>query len=114
MILHNLFNLMKPSLRYRVHARDLKAPFNELEVGEYTIKLTIDVYNQSDDLANASLVEDWSSMSKEIDFELEINSGGFFGFLPFVDSESHRKLGLQNLVLEIVGPQKTLAIGAIC
>ena len=71
---------------------NLKAPFNELEVGEYTIKLTIDVYNQSDDLANASLVEDWSSMSKEIDFELEINSGGFFSFLPFVDSESHREV----------------------
>ena len=71
---------------------NLKAPFKELEVGEYTIKLTIDVYNQSDDLANASLVEDWSSMSKEIDFELEINSGGFFGFLPFVDSESHREV----------------------
>lgn len=71
---------------------NLKAPFKELEVGEYTIKLTIDVYNQSDDLANASLVEDWSSMSKEIDFELEINSGGFFSFLPFVDSESHREV----------------------
>lgn len=71
---------------------NLKAPFKGLEVGEYTIKLTIDVYNQSDDLANASLVEDWSSMSKEIDFELEINSGGFFGFLPFVDSESHREV----------------------
>ena len=71
---------------------NLRAPFNELEVGEYTIKLTIDVYNQSDDLANASLVEDWSSMSKEIDFELEINSGGFFSFLPFVDSESHREV----------------------
>ena len=71
---------------------NLKAPFKELEVGEYTIKLTIDVYNQSDDLANASLVEDWNSMSKEIDFELEINSGGFFSFLPFVDSESHREV----------------------
>ena len=71
---------------------NLKAPFKELEVGEYTIKLTIDVYNQSDDLVNATLVEDWSSMDKEIDFELEINSGGFFSFLPFVDSESHREV----------------------
>ncbi|MED6337399.1 MAG: hypothetical protein VYC12_00075, partial [Candidatus Thermoplasmatota archaeon] len=63
----------------------MKAPFDELAVGEYRIKFTINIYNQSSDLVNASLVEDWSEpLTKEIDFELEINSGGFFTFLPFV------------------------------
>ncbi len=69
-----------------------RAPFDKLEVGEYRIKLTVTVYNQSDDLVNASIVEDGETLSKEIDFELEINSGGIFSFLPFVDSDSHREV----------------------
>ena len=71
----------------------MQAPFDELAVGEFRIKFTVNIYNQSSDLVNASLVEDWSEpLTKEIDFELEINSGGFFTFLPFVDSDSHREV----------------------
>ena len=37
----------------------MQAPFDDLSVGDYRIKFTVNVYNQSDDLVNASLVEDW-------------------------------------------------------
>ena len=70
----------------------MQAPFDDLNVGDYRIKFTVDVYNQSYDLVNASLVEEWQSLSKVIDFELEINSGGFFSFLPGIDSDSHREV----------------------
>ena len=72
------------------------APFDELDVGEYRIILLVQVYNQSDDLVNASLIEGAESLSKEIDFELEVKGGGFFSFLPFVDSESHREVTISD------------------
>ena len=70
----------------------MKAPFDELDVGEYRIEFFVEVYNQSTDLDNASLVDGGERLSKNIDFELEVNSGGFFSFLPFVDSDSHREV----------------------
>ena len=70
----------------------MQASFDELNVGEYRIVFTVDIYDQGFDLVNATLVEDWNTLTKEIDFELEINSGGFFSFLPFVDSDSHREV----------------------
>ena len=70
----------------------MQASFDELNVGEYRIVFTVDIYNQGFDLDNATLVEDWNTLAKEIDFELEINSGGFLSFLPFVDSDSHREV----------------------
>ena len=70
----------------------MKAPFDELEVGEYRITFIVEVYNQSTDLENASLVDGGETLTKNIDFELEINSGGLFSFLPFVDSDSHREV----------------------
>ena len=70
----------------------MKAPFDELEVGEYRITFIVEVYNQSTDLENASLVDGGETLTKNIDFELEVNSGGFFSFLPFVDSDSHREV----------------------
>jgi len=70
----------------------MKAPFDELEVGEYRITFFVEVYNQSTDLENASLVDGGEALTKNIDFELEINSGGLFSFLPFVDSDSHREV----------------------
>ncbi len=70
----------------------MQASFDELNVGEYRIVFTVDIYDQGVDLVNATLVEDWNTLAKEIDFELEINSGGFFSFLPFVDSDSHREV----------------------
>ncbi len=70
----------------------MKASFDELGVGEYRIEFFVEVYNQSTDLQNASLVENGERISKSIDFELEVNSGGFFSFLPFVDSDSHREV----------------------
>ena len=75
---------------------EFRAPFDELDVGEYRIILLVQVYNQSDDLANASLVEGAESLSKQIDFELEVKGGGFFSFLPFVDSESHREVTISD------------------
>ena len=75
---------------------ELRAPFDELDVGEYRIILLVQVYNQSDDLVNASLIEGAESLSKEIDFELEVKGGGFFSFLPFVDSESHREVTVSD------------------
>ena len=75
---------------------EFRAPFDELEVGEYRIILLVQVYNQSDDLVNASLVEGAESLSKEVDFELEVKGGGFFSFLPFVDSESHREASISD------------------
>jgi hypothetical protein len=45
------------------------------------------IYNSSD-ISNSTLVEDGEEISKSIDFEIKINDGGFFSFLPFVDSES--------------------------
>jgi len=71
---------------------NFRAPFDTLEVGEYRITLDVTVYNQSSDLVNASIVEDGEQLSKEIDFELEITTGGFFSFLPFVDSDSQREV----------------------
>ena len=70
----------------------MKAPFDELEVGEYRITFIVEVYNQSTDLENASLVDGGETLTKNIDFELEVNSGGFFSFIPFVDSDSHREV----------------------
>ena len=70
----------------------MKASFDELDVGEYRIEFFVEVYNQSTDLDNASLVDGGERLSKNIDFELEVNSGGFFSFLPFVDSDSHREV----------------------
>tara|TARA_B100000614_G_scaffold90500_1_gene81861 strand:+ start:8871 stop:10982 length:2112 start_codon:yes stop_codon:yes gene_type:complete len=70
----------------------MQASFDELNVGEYRIVFSVDIYDQGFDLDNATLVEDWNTLAKEIDFELEINSGGFFSFLPFVDSDSHREV----------------------
>ena len=70
----------------------MKAPFDELDVGEYRVQFTVEVYNQSTDLENASIVDGGETLSKNIDFELEINSGGFFSFLPFVDSDSHSEV----------------------
>ena len=70
----------------------MKAPFDKLDVGEYRIEFFVEVYNQSTDLDNASLVDGGERLSKNIDFELEVNSGGFFSFLPFVDSDSHREV----------------------
>ena len=75
---------------------EFTAPFDELDVGEYRIILLVQVYNQSDDLVNASLIEGAESLSKEIDFELEVKGGGFFSFLPFVDSESHREVSISD------------------
>ena len=75
---------------------EFRAPFDELDVGEYRIILLVQVYNQSDDLVNASLIEGAESLSKEIDFELEVKGGGFFSFLPFVDSESHREVTISD------------------
>ena len=56
----------------------MKAPFDKLDVGEYRIEFFVEVYNQSTDLDNASLVDGGERLSKNIDFELEVNSGGFF------------------------------------
>ncbi len=70
----------------------MQASFDELNVGEYRIVFSVDIYDQGFDLDNATLVEDWNTLAKEIDFELEINSGGFLSFLPFVDSDSHREV----------------------
>ena len=70
----------------------MQASFDELNVGEYRIVFTVDIYDQGFDMVNATLVEDWNTLTKDIDFELEINSGGFFSFLPFVDSDSHREV----------------------
>ena len=70
----------------------MQASFDELNVGEYRIVFSVDIYDQGFDLDNATLVEDWNTLAKEIDFELEINSGGFFSFLPFIDSDSHREV----------------------
>ncbi|MBT7987921.1 MAG: small multi-drug export protein [Euryarchaeota archaeon] len=75
---------------------EFRAPFDELDVGEYRIILLVQVYNQSDDLVNASLIEGAESLSKEIDFELKVKGGGFFSFLPFVDSESHREVSISD------------------
>jgi len=75
---------------------EFRAPFDELDVGEYRIILLVQVYKQSDDLVNASLIEGAESLSKEIDFELEVKGGGFFSFLPFVDSESHREVSISD------------------
>ncbi|MBL6731323.1 MAG: small multi-drug export protein [Candidatus Poseidoniaceae archaeon] len=75
---------------------EFRTPFDELDVGEYRIILLVQVYNQSDDLANASLVEGAESLSKQIDFELEVKGGDFFSFLPFVDSESHREVTISD------------------
>ena len=55
----------------------MKASFDELGVGEYRIEFFVEVYNQSTDLQNASLVENGERISKSIDFELEVNVGDF-------------------------------------
>ena len=46
----------------------MKAPFDELEVGEYRITFIVEVYNQSTDLENASLVDGGETLTKNIDF----------------------------------------------
>jgi len=64
-----------------------QAPYQQLGEGEFQIVFDLAIYNSSD-ISNSTLVEDGEEISKSIDFEIKINDGGFFSFLPFVDSES--------------------------
>ncbi len=73
----------------------LKAPFDTLGVGEYEIKFSITIYNSSN-LSSAIVVEDGIITPKTIAFELEITDGGFFSFLPFVDSDSRSEVRITD------------------
>ena len=73
----------------------LKAPFDTLGVGEYEIDFEITIFNSSN-LTTASIVEDGSKIEKTIGFELEITDGGFFSFLPFVDSDSRSEVRITD------------------
>ena len=46
----------------------MQASFDELNVGEYRIVFTVDIYDQGFDMVNATLVEDWNTLTKDIDF----------------------------------------------
>ena len=72
-----------------------EAPYETLGVGEYQIYFEVTIFNNSD-IANASVVEDGAKISKAIDFELEINDGGFFSFLPFVDSDTKSEVRITD------------------
>ena len=72
-----------------------KAPFETLEVGEYEINFEVTILNSSN-LTTASIVEDGSKIEKTIGFELEITDGGFFSFLPFVDSDSRSEVRITD------------------
>ena len=50
----------------------MKAPFDKLDVGEYRIEFFVEVYNQSTDLDNASLVDGGERLSKK--YRLRIRS----------------------------------------
>ena len=73
----------------------LKAPFDSLGVGEYEIDFEVTILNSSN-LTTASVVEDGSKIEKTIMFELEITDGGFFSFLPFVDSDSRSEVRITD------------------
>mgnify|MGYP001988316525 FL=1 len=72
-----------------------KAPFETLGVGEYEINFEVTILNSSN-LTTASIVEDGSKIEKTIGFELEITDGGFFSFLPFVDSDSRSEVRITD------------------
>ena len=72
-----------------------KAPFDTLGVGEYEIDFEVTIFNSSN-LTTASIVEDGSKIEKTIGFELEITDGGFFSFLPFVDSDSRSEVRITD------------------
>ena len=72
-----------------------KAPFETLGVGEYEIDFEVTILNSSN-LTTASIVEDGSKIEKTIGFELEITDGGFFSFLPFVDSDSRSEVRITD------------------
>ena len=72
-----------------------KAPFETLVVGEYEINFEVTILNSSN-LTTASIVEDGSKIEKTIGFELEITDGGFFSFLPFVDSDSRSEVRITD------------------
>ncbi len=71
------------------------APFENLGIGEYEINFAITIYNSSN-LSFASVVEDGAKIDKKIGFELEITDGGFFSFLPFVDSDSRSEVRITD------------------
>mgnify|MGYP002855297748 FL=1 len=73
----------------------LRAPFDTLDVGEYEIDFEVTILNSSN-LTTASIVEDGSKIEKTIAFELEITDGGFFSFLPFVDSDSRSEVRITD------------------
>ena len=73
----------------------LKAPFDTLGVGEYEIEFSITIYNSSN-LSIASVVEDGTITPKTVAFEVEITDGGFFSFLPFVDSDSRSEVRITD------------------
>ena len=69
----------------RVH---VKTDYSTLSEGTYEVMLSVDIYNNSDDQANATNVIE--SLSKSLEFELEISKSG--GIIPFIGGEDHREV----------------------
>jgi len=74
----------------RVHA---KADYSTLNKGTYQVMLTVETYNNSDDLDNETNVT--QSLSKSLEFELEIGTKGG-GFIPFIGGEDHREVRITD------------------
>ena len=72
------------------------APFDELEEGHYELTYSISVYNQSNySDPYAEIVTGGESISKSVEFELDI-SKQTFAFLPFVDSEEKKQIRMTD------------------
>ena len=72
-----------------------EASYETLGIGEYQLYFEVTIFNNSD-IENASIVEDGEKMTKTIDFELKITDGGFFSFLPFVDSDTKSEVRITD------------------
>ena len=72
-----------------------EASYESLGIGEYQLYFEVTIFNNSD-IENASIVEDGEKMTKTIDFELKITDGGFFSFLPFVDSDTKSEVRITD------------------
>ena len=70
-----------------------KADYSTLDEGKYSVVLTVELYNNSEDANNKTNLTD--SLSESLDFELKIGTRGG-GFIPFIGGEEHRDVRITD------------------
>lgn len=70
-----------------------KADYSTLDEGKYSVALTVELYNNSEDAKNKTNLTD--SLSESLDFELKIGTRGG-GIIPFIGGEEHRDVRITD------------------